>query len=343
MIPRSVVGVVFLLAAFATAPSSTAAEGPARPRKVILDADPGIDDAMAILFALRSPALDVLGITTVFGNADLEVGTANALRLVELVGRAVPVAPGAAHPLVLPKAPPPAFVHGADGLGDVAAPSPSAKAVDTSAAAFIVTTVRQHPGEVTLLAVGRLTNLALALALEPELPTLVKEVVLMGGSAYAGGNVTPVAEANVWGDPHAADIVMGAPWKVTMVGLDVTHRVRLRDDRLLRMAAKDERVGGFVYRVSRFYKQFHESMGVTDGFYVHDPSAVAYAIDASLFTTEKARIRVVTEGLAVGQTIAVSGARADRWDATRGRPDVTVCRDVDSERLLRLLEATLTP
>ena len=212
-----------------------------------------------------------------------------------------------------------------------------------SAAEFIVATARRYPGEVTLLAVGRLTNLALALALEPRLPSLVREVVLMGGSASAGGNVTPVAEANIWGDPHAADIVFGAPWKVTMVGLDVTSRVRLGDDRLERMAARDPRVGGFVYRITRFYKQFHDSMGVTGGFYVHDPSAVAYLIDPGLFTTDRARVRVVTEGIAIGQTIADSGTRRERWEASKGRPDVTVCREVDGDRLLRLFEMTVTP
>jgi purine nucleosidase len=123
----------------------------------------------------------------------------------------------------------------------------------------------------------------------------------------------------------------------------VTTRVRLQDDRLLRMAGKDERVGGFVYRISRFYKQFHDSTGVTGGFYVHDPSAVAYAIDPSLFATDKAKVRVVTEGIAIGQTIAVSGPRADQWEASRGRPQVTVCRNVDGERLLGLFETTVTP
>jgi inosine-uridine nucleoside N-ribohydrolase len=265
------------------------------------------------------------------------------LRLVELLGRDLPVARGADRPLVIPKAPPPDFVHGADGLGNIGAPPPRGRAIEASAAELIVTTARRLPGEVTLVAVGRLTNLALALALEPRLPELVSEVVLMGGSAYAGGNVTPVAEANVWGDPHAADIVFGAPWRVTMVGLDVTTRMRLQDDRLVRMAAKDERVGGFVYRISRFYKQFHEATGVTGGFYVHDPSAVAYVLDPSLFTTDKAQVRVVTEGIAIGETIAASGSRAERWPASRGRPEVTVCRDVDGERLLRLFETTVTP
>jgi len=259
------------------------------------------------------------------------------------VRREVPVARGAAAPLVIPKGPAPDFVHGADGLGNIGAPPAAGHVIDASAAEFIVATARRHPGEVTLVPVGRLTNLALALALEPRLPQLVKEVILMGGSASAGGNVTPVAEANIWGDPHAADAVFAAPWKVTMVGLDVTQRVLLDDARLERMAARDPRVGGFVYRISRFYKRFHEQTGVTGGFYVHDPSAVAYAIDPSLFSTEKARVRVVTEGVAIGQTIAVAGPRGEEWQATRGRPEASVCRGVEADRLLRLFESTVAP
>lgn len=341
-VTRFALTVAVVLATGVTTPAD-ARQRDANPRKVIVDADPGIDDAMAIVFALRSPALDVLGITTGFGNAGIEEGTANALRLVELLGRDVPVARGAARPLILPPAAPPAFVHGTDGLGNTATPPPTRQPIEASAAEFIVSTARRHPGEVTLLAVGRLTNLALALALEPRLPALVREVVLMGGSASVGGNVTPVAEANIWGDPHAADIVFGASWKVTMVGLDVTHRVRLGDDRLERMAARDQRVGGFLYRISRFYKQFHDSIGVTGGFYVHDPSAVAYLIDPGIFSADKARVRVVTEGIAMGQTIADSRMRAEGWDASKGRPEVTVCRGVDGDRLLRLFETTVTP
>jgi inosine-uridine nucleoside N-ribohydrolase len=338
-----VAGAATLLALLGGGSWAAAEDKSPRPRKVILDTDPGVDDAMAIAFALRSPALQVLALTTVYGNADVELTTANALRVVELDGHDVPVARGAAHPLVRPKAPSPDFVHGRDGLGDINAPPPAGKPIGTDAAELIVATARRYPGEVTLVAVGPLTNLALALALEPGLPALVKEVILMGGSASAGGNVTPVAEANIWGDPQAADIVFAAPWSVTMVGLDVTTRVRLEDDRLLRMARRDPRVGDFLYRASRFYKRFHESTGVTGGIYVHDPSAVAYAIDRGLFSTERARVRVVTEGIALGQTIAVSGARGEEWEATRGRPEATVCRGVDGEALLRLFEATVTP
>jgi Inosine-uridine preferring nucleoside hydrolase len=180
MAVKLLVGTLMLLLALPATHAAAPVPADARPRKVILDTDPGIDDAMAILFALRSPALEVLGITTVFGNADIEIATANALRLVELAEREVPVAQGAAHPLVLPKAPPPDFVHGSDGLGNIAAPPPTGKTIEASAADFIVATARLHPGEVTLVAVGRLTNLALALALEPRLPALVREVVVMG-------------------------------------------------------------------------------------------------------------------------------------------------------------------
>jgi inosine-uridine nucleoside N-ribohydrolase len=334
-------GTLVLIAA--TPPVATADPDQTTPRKVIVDADPGIDDAMAILFALRSPALEVLGVTTVFGNADIDTATSNALRLVELAGSQAPVARGAGRPLVLPAAPPPDFVHGPDGLGGINAPPPTRSAIEASAAEFIATTARRHPGEVTLLAVGRLTNLALALALEPRLPQLVREVVVMGGSAWAGGNVTPAAEANVWGDPHAADLVFGAPWPLTMVGLDVTTRVRLTEERLERMAGKDARIGGFIYRISRFYKAFYDSVGVTGGFHVHDPSAVAFLLDPGLFTIERAPVRVVTEGMAIGQTIAASGPRADQWEPARGRPAVAVCREVDAERLLRLFETTVTP
>ena len=127
-----------------------------------------------------------------------------------------------------------------------------------------------------------------------------------------------------------------------MVGLDVTTQVRLQDDVLLRMSERDERLGGFIYRISRFYRQFYDSIGVSGGFYVHDPSAVAYVIDPGLFVTEKARVRVATDGVAAGQTVAAF-ARYDEWAAGKDRPEVNVCREVDADRLLRLFETTVTP
>lgn len=320
---------------------ATPASSDAQPTKVIIDADPGIDDSMAILFALHSDALDVLAITTVLGNAHIEAATTNALRLVELSGKDVPVARGAAEPLQIDLRPPPDFVHGKNGIGNFDAPTPSRRPVSMGAAELIVETVKQHPRQVTLIAVGRMTNLARALELEPTLPELVREVIIMGGAVGVPGNVSPVTEANIGGDPHAADIVFSAGWPLTMVGLDVTTAVRLTDDRLRRIAERNETAGGFIWAISRFYRSFYESTGVTGGFYVHDPSAIAFAIDRSLFTTSTARVRVATEGIAIGQTIAASGPRADEWEPWRDVPEAEVCSAVEAERLLDLFETTL--
>jgi len=336
---RSLKGLLgFLALGWIAASALPAQEAPA---KVIIDADPGVDDAMAILFALRSPAVEVLGITTVFGNVTIENATKNALTLVDLVGESIPVARGAEHPLVKPRREPPTFVHGADGLGNAGRQRPAGSVVEGTGAEFIVDMARRHPGEITLVPVGPLTNIALALAIEPKLPELIKEVVLMGGAARVEGNVTPVAEANIFGDPHAADIVFNAPWKVVMVGLDVTTRVRLKDDLLERLVEANPKLGGFIWDISRFYKTFYESRGVTGGFYTHDPSAVAYVIDRKLFETEPARVRVAPDGLAEGQTITALGTPPEFWTAWYAAPEVRVCRGVDADGMLELFESTL--
>jgi hypothetical protein len=186
--------------------------------KIIFDTDPGIDDAMALLFIEASPALDLLAITTIFGNSDIETTTRNALYLKRRFGLSAPVYKGADKPLTRPRNPSPTFVHGENGLGDVeltglVPAQPEAKPAHRA----IIDIAREHPGEVTLVAVGPLTNLALALKADPEVATLLKAVVIMGGAfGVAGkpGNVTPVAEANIWNDPEAADLVFTAPWPV---------------------------------------------------------------------------------------------------------------------------------
>lgn len=321
--------------------AGVAAADESLPTRVLIDTDPGIDDAMAVLLALRSPALEVVAVTTVFGNVTIDQATLNALRLVELAGASVPVARGAERPLVGELREPPAFVHGADGLGEVDAPLPKGQPVEQTAAELIVEVARRHPGEVTLVPVGPLTNLARALELEPRLPELIEAVVLMGGAAQVSGNVSPVAEANIFGDPHAADAVFQAGWPLVMVGLDVTTALRMTDDVLERVAAGDPELGSFVFRISRFYKRFYESVGVTGGFYVHDPSAVAYVIDPSLFETREARVRVDTDGMGLGQTIAAFGAPPDFWLPWVEAPAVQVCVGVDAPRFFALYESTL--
>ena len=201
------------------------------PEKIIIDTDPGVDDTIAICTALRSPELEVIGLTSVFGNTTGELTAQNALRLVELEGHGdIPVARGSDVPLVFPLEKLGTWVHGADGMGNTNPPPPKGKVVSLTAAEFIIEKVRANPHEVTLVPVGPLTNLALALRLDPGIAELVKEVVIMGGVVANPGNMTPVAEANIYHDPHAADIVMAAGWPLVLVGLDVTHKTVLTAD-----------------------------------------------------------------------------------------------------------------
>lgn len=316
--------------------------GYTQSRKVIIDCDPGIDDATALILAMQYPGFEILGITTVFGNASLAQGTINALRVVELSGRSIPVYRGAEKPLSIPLAPPPDFVHGKDGLGNTNQPEPRIKVQEKSAGQFIVDMVKLYPGQVTILAVGRLTNLAEAIKLDTTLTRNVSEVVLMGGTLYAPGNVSPVAEANIEGDPHAADIVFTSKWKVTMIGLDVTTKVKLNDDILLRIKNKNARYGSFIFSITRFYMNFHKDVNhIEGGFYVHDPSAVMYLIDSTLFKIKKGPIRVVPEGIAIGQTIMPAYDYQLMLAPWMGKPFVAAAVDVDVERFLKTFEALM--
>jgi inosine-uridine nucleoside N-ribohydrolase len=310
------------------------------PKKILIDTDPGIDDAMAILFALASPELEVVGLTSIFGNVHTRLATQNALRLVEFAGHPhIPVAHGADKPLVIAFDEAPDIVHGADGFGNTHHPAPHGHPTGRPAAEFIVETVMEQPGEITLVPIGPLTNLALALEQEPRIAERVAEVVLMGGAATVNGNVNPAAEANIWHDPHAADRVFTAPWPLTMVGLDVTMATEM--DEAYLAALRGSRFGEFIYGISRFYQQFHFLAHGIQACYTHDPSAIAYLLDPSLFTTEQGPIRVVTEGIAAGQTLM---DRRREWlsqNEWSDQPNVNVCIGVDSARLLDLYRARI--
>ena len=199
------------------------------PHRVIYDTDPGVDDAMALYYALAHPDIEVVGVTTTFGNVTVEQAACNALYLLAIAGRGqIPVTQGVAAPLVKASEAPPDHIHGADGLGNLPQRVATHNQLDArTSAQFIVDMARQHPGEITVVAVGPLGNLALALAIEPALPQLLRQVIIMGGAVLEPGNVSPVAEANIWNDPHAADIVFTAGFDLTMVGLDETHQVIL--------------------------------------------------------------------------------------------------------------------
>jgi purine nucleosidase len=207
------------------------------PQKIILDCDPGIDDALAIVFSHGHPGLEICGITTVAGNVGLDLTTANALRVSELLGLARPVVAGCAGPLLgapLREKLDARHAHGEDGLAGAKLPPPSTRPRDGHAVDYILETTAAAPGEITLVATGPLTNIALAVRRDPDLAFRVRDFVIMGGSATRG-NVTPAAEFNIGADPDAAAIVFGAGWRVTMVGLDVTLRARVRPALLERM------------------------------------------------------------------------------------------------------------
>ncbi|MBL8326404.1 MAG: nucleoside hydrolase [Rubrivivax sp.] len=316
------------------------------PKKVLLDTDPGVDDAMALAFLHRHAAVNLLGITTVFGNAEVEVTTRNALYLAERFGIGAPVARGAALPLVRPLRGAAAQVHGDDGLGNLQDPIAPARPLDPRPAhRLIIDTVRAHPGEVTLVAVGPLTNLALALSEEPALTQIVREVVVMGGAFGThghGGNVSPVAEANVMCDPHAADAVFTAPWPVTIVGLDVTHEVLMDSAAFERLRAEGGEEGAFLFEASRHYVDFYRRAVGVAGCFMHDASAAACVLVPELFTTRRGPLRVVCEGIALGQTIQSAGGR--RWshgEAWAGLPAQQVCTAVQADAVLELFLRTL--
>lgn len=312
--------------------------------RIVIDTDPGIDDAMALLFAHRSPDIKIEGITTIMGNATIEGTTRNALYLAERFQIDAPVYVGARLPLVLPDSDPPSFVHGDDGLGNIDAPAPQETARDQTAAEYLCEVTAANPGEITIVAIGRLTNLALALQHDSGLAANVKEVVIMGGAIGRdgiGGNVSPCAEANIAGDPHAADIVFQANWPLTMVGLDVTMKTVMSDEYMRSIRDSGGETGQFIYKISRFYDAFHsEALGMS-GFPTHDSSAIAYVIQPELFKCETGAIRVVTEGIAVGQTVFARTGDLfppGPWD---GVSEKQVCVEVDSTGLLNLYAQTI--
>lgn len=309
------------------------------PESILIDTDPGIDDAMAILFALKSPELDVLALTTVFGNHFVEITTRNALCLLELAGRDdIPVARGAYSPLVREYVSPPTFVHGEDGLGDAGLTGePDSEAAHTRAAQFIVEAVMSRPGEITLVPIGPLTNIAMALKLEPRIVKAAKRVVLMGGTAFAPGNVSPVAEANIFNDPEAAAVVFGAGWDVVMVGLDVTTRIDMSRAYIDALAATHTPYAELVARIVPQYQTFHMREYHNDGtLHTHDPAAIAYLIRPELFQTAQYRVRVDTSGVCTGQIVA---DREGKWyDGVA----TTICTGVDAAGVLELYRERIT-
>jgi inosine-uridine nucleoside N-ribohydrolase len=289
----------------------------AGPLRVIIDTDPGVDDAFALLLAMRSPELKIEGITAVAGNVPLDLTLPNALRMVEIAGRTdIPVAAGAKGPLVrrLVTA---AYAHGENGLGGAVFPEPKIKPVSAPAAEFIRAAVRGHPGELTLITVGPLTNVATALKMDSELAGMIRSIVMMGGS-LSGGNITPAAEFNVYVDPEAARIVFQSGIPVTMVGLDVTRKTSLTDEHVRVLESAQNAVSQAAAKIARHAIDHNREQGFLVGPNMHDSLAIAAFLNPSLLKWKDYYVDVETAGeLTAGETLGYSPTAGD----LRRRPE----------------------
>jgi inosine-uridine nucleoside N-ribohydrolase len=303
--------------------------------KILLDCDPGHDDAIALLLALASPEVDLIGVTTVHGNQTLEKTTANALKVLEFAGRTdVRVAAGAGRalrrePFVAE------YVHGKSGLDGPALPQPTTAPVDEHAVDFIARTVLEADEPVTLVPTGPLTNIGLFLARHPDAAARVERIVLMGG-AIGEGNVTPAAEFNIWVDPEAADRVFSSGLDVTMVGLDVTHRAIFGPEPTARLKAAG-RVGAMVAELLEFYGRFHREYYGWDGSPIHDAVAMAHAFRPGILETVHTGVRVdCGEELGRGRTNVDLRGRVG-WE-----PNADVAVEIDAAAFIELLVERLS-
>ncbi|MBL4806090.1 MAG: nucleoside hydrolase [Rhodobacteraceae bacterium] len=278
------------------------------PVKIILDTDPGIDDAMAFFQAIGDPKIDLVGMTTIFGNVTVDIATRNAFRLANMVGREIPVARGAEQPLDWKEFSPSSHVHGDEGFGDIAPIPVIGTAHELSADAYLVDTCAKNPGEITICAIGPLTNLALALRRDPNIVNTVKRVVIMGGAFRVNGNISEHAEANIHNDPHAAAEVFAADWEIVMVGLDVTDTILCTEADFAEIKQISPNKGGFIEDMSKFYLEFYRSVDVHGGCSLHDPAAVIACAYPEWFEIVDAKIDVVLTGDKWGNTFEVPNA-----------------------------------
>jgi len=293
-------------------------------QKLIIDTDPGIDDAMAIHYAFAHQGLDVLGLTTIFGNVFAWQATRNALLLSEQAHYPVDVAGGAAKPLTQPLNPPSHHVHGTEGFGDLPATQPQGAALKKTAEEYLSDICRAHSGEVILCPVGPLTNIASVLRHDPDIVKHVKKLVIMGGAVWVPGNVSAHAEANIWNDPHAADAVFAADWDIDLIGLDVTQTIACDDAdfKSLRQAAPE--IGGFLHDISEFYIKFYHSVIGREVCLMHDTSALIATTDEELFTYKATPLSVVCSGEEIGRTVP---------DDSLGRRAVRVAVGADAQKI----------
>ncbi|XDZ64874.1 nucleoside hydrolase [Alphaproteobacteria bacterium LSUCC0684] len=311
-------------------------------QKIIIDTDPGIDDAMAIHYAFADKRLEVLGLTTIFGNVYVEQATRNALYLAEQAAYPAVVAAGAERPISMMMNPPSHYVHGDEGFGHMPAVKPSRAPDPRPAHIYLSETCRAHSGEVILCPVGPLTNIARLLDYDPGIVEHVNKLVIMGGAVECKGNVTPYAEANIWNDPHAADKVFAAGWDIDLIGLDITQTITCNAGHFQALAGEAPEIGGFLENITAFYIDFYHGVVGEHVCLMHDPTAVIAITNPELITFKAMPIEVITEGERIGQTIrAASGRHPVRVAMNADIADVRetfldICRESDRMKSLRM-------
>ncbi|PON42846.1 Inosine/uridine-preferring nucleoside hydrolase [Parasponia andersonii] len=315
----------------------------AKTEKLIIDTDPGIDDSMAILMAFQTPGLEILGLTTIFGNVTTEDATRNALLLCEIAGcPGVPVAEGSPEPLKGGEPRVADFAHGSDGLGNISLPSPKAKKIKKHAPEFLVDKVSEYPGEVSVLALGPLTNIALAIKRDSSFAKKLKRLVILGGAFFALGNVNPAAEANIYGDPEAADIVFTSGANIAVVGINITTQVKFTDTDLLDLRQSKGKYAQILCDMCKFYRDWHVKSDGVYGIFLHDPVSFVALVRPDLFTYKKGVVRVETQGLCIGHTLMDQGLK--KWNTSNPWSDyspVSVAWTVNVDEVINYIKNTL--
>ena len=308
-----------------------------QPHSLIIDTDPGQDDAVAILLALASPEINLLGITTVAGNVPLALTQENARKICDLAGRTdMQVFAGLDRPLVRPLVTA-EHVHGRTGLDGPVLPDPETPLQEQHAVDYIIDTLRREPaGSVTLAPIGPLSNIAMAMQRAPDIIPRIRQIILMGGAYFEVGNITPAAEFNIYVDPHAAQIVFASGVPITMMPLDVTHKALTRTDRVAALRAIGNRTGVAVAEMLEFFERFDEAKYGSDGGPLHDPCTVAWMIAPDIFNGRPCNVEIETASpLTMGMTVV------DWWQVSSRPHNALVIGDLDADRFFELITERL--
>jgi purine nucleosidase len=300
------------------------------PKRIIIDTDPGVDDAFTFLLALASPEIKLEALTTTQGNVTVEKATRNALSILELGDAShIPVVQGSVLPLIQPLRAS-ANVHGESGVGNAQLPQPETKPVQVHAVDYLIERVLAEPNQISIFPIGPMTNIAMAIRKEPKFAKAVKELVIMGGAIQEGGNMTPLAEFNIYVDPHAAHIVFHSGIPITLIPLDATHKCLLRQEHIDRLIKIDSPITGFIRDAMEIYLEASLELGY-EGCALHDPLTLSTIIAPELLTLREYYVDVdISGGVSMGKTFA------DIFNVAKKPANMKVAMDVHGEDFIEL-------